>query len=403
MVAVNVGMRTIFDSAYTERLNVSEFIDAIDPRDIPLLAILGWGSDAGSASAGADSLAFPCTNTTHTWQNDELIPSTGNLTSAYTSGGGTITVGTTEILYIKVDDMIMINDVQYIVDAVNTGAGTFDVTALEGFSDASHADGSKWYNMGSMRTDGQAFTSAFHSTDLSSTTNYTQIFHDGVSVSGTSEATEKFGITDEFDREFDKKFQEMVIKMERAAHYGLANALPASNPSSPDQTLRRMGGLYGFIRQGSGAITNDANNNLLTEKRLVDVLESIWNVGGRPNLVLGGATQKRVISSFITPYVRTERTEDTAGVIVGQYESEFTDLMVGLDRYLRPTDLVIVTTEMLGIGPLKGNGNDRSFFVTPGPPSGDSRQAYITGEYTMEVRNNTRAHGWIYDLGTTLV
>ena len=62
MVAVNRaddgaagGMRTIFDSAYTQKQNVSEFIDAIDPRDIPLLSMLGMGSEAGTAVAGADS------------------------------------------------------------------------------------------------------------------------------------------------------------------------------------------------------------------------------------------------------------------------------------------------------------------------------------------------------------
>ena len=77
MVAVNRaddgaagGMRTIFDSAYTQKQNVSEFIDAIDPRDIPLLSMLGMGSEAGTAVAGADSLAFPCINPTHTWQSD---------------------------------------------------------------------------------------------------------------------------------------------------------------------------------------------------------------------------------------------------------------------------------------------------------------------------------------------
>ena len=67
------------------------------------------------------------------------------------------------------------------------------------------------------------------------------------------------------------------------------------------------------------------------------------------------------------------------------------------------TDLIVVQKEFLGIGALKGNGNDRSFFVQPVPVRGDMQEAAITGEYTMEVRNATRAHGWIYDLSTTLV
>lgn len=401
MVAINSGMRTIFDGAYTERQNISEFIDAIDPRDIPLLAMLGWGSDAGSVSAGADSLSFPCITTTYTWQNDQLVPKEGTLTASYTSGGGTLTVGTTQVWYIKADDQLMVNNVHYIVTSINTGAGTVAVTVLDGSSDANHASGDRWMNLGQIRLDGADFATGFLSTDLSSTSNYTQIFHEIVSVSGTSESTEKFGITDEFDREFAKKFEEMVISMELAAHYGRANSLPADN--STKANARRFGGLWSFIRNNSSANRTDALGALLTEKMLVDLLQEIWNDGGNPDTILVGATQKRVLSSFAAPYVRTQRTEDTVGVIVGTYESEFGNLDIVLDRRLNATDLVVLQKEYIGIGPLKGNGNDRSFFVTPIPTSGDSRKAAITGEYTMEVRNADRAHGWIYNLGTTLV
>jgi hypothetical protein len=398
--SVNSGMRTIFDGSYTIKLNISDFIDAIDPRETPLLALLGWGSEAGTVSAGADSLAFPCISPTHTWLNDELIPASGTLTAGYTSGGGTLTVGTTQVNYIKATDQLMVDDTHYLVTSINAGAGTVAVSVLDGSSDADHANGATWRNLGTVRLDGEAFTSTYLSTDLSSTSNYTQIFHEAVSVSGTSEATEKYGITDEFDREFAKKFQEVVIRMEQAAHYGLANSLPAANATRTD--VRRMGGLYSFIRADANANVTNAAGAQLTEIMLVNMLEDIWTDGGKPDLILVGAKQKRIISSFMTPYVRVDRNIDTAGVVIGQYESDFGTLDIALDRYMRPDDLVIVTKDMLGIGPLKGNGNDRSFFVTPVPVSGDSRQAAITGEYTMEVRNSTRAHGWIYGLSTTI-
>ncbi len=400
MVAVNVGMRTIYDSAYTERPNISEFIDAIDPRDIPLLALLGMGSEAATVSAGANSLAFPCLNTVHTWQNDQLVPSSGTLTASYTSGGLTLTVGSTQQPYAKAGDQIRVGTAHYEV-ATSSGT-TWVVVLLDSATDSDHDNGTAWQNLGTLRLDGEAFQNknVFISTDLSTTANFTQIFNEVVSVSGTSESIEKYGISGEFDREFAKKFEEMVIRLEQAAHYGLANSNPTVNTDRTN--VRRMGGLYSFIRQGSGANVTDASSALLDEKTLVDLLQDIWDDGGKPDTILVGATQKRVLNSFATPYVRTDRAEDTLGIIVAKYESDFGDLDIVLDRYVDPTDLIVVQREFLGIGALAGNSNDRSFFVTPTPVAGDSREANITGEYTMEVRNSTRAHGWIHSLSTTL-
>jgi len=412
MVAVNRaadgaagGMRTIFDGAYTQKENVSEFIDAIDPRDIPLLSMLGMGSEAGSAVAGADSLAFPCINPTHTWQSDELIPSkatleAGDSSSPYT----TVDVGVVAVNYFNVGDLVELNGTYGEVKTISTSGGTFVIEAVEGSAAlAANSANDVVYNLGSMRNDGAAFTTTYSSTDLTSASNYTQIFHDAVSVSGTSEATEKFGITNEFDREFAKKFQEVVIKLERTAHYGLANALPdAGGPGTDKTNNRRMGGLFSFIKNDASANITNAASAKLTEKILVDTLQDIWDDGGNPDTILVNATQKRVLSSFASPYVRTDRNENALGVIVGTYESEFGNLDIVLDRYVKPADLIIVQKEYLGIGALKGNGNDRSFFTTPVPVDGDRQIATITGEYTMEVRNATKAHGWIHSLSTTL-
>lgn len=397
MVSVNSGMRTIFDGSYTQKLNVSEFIDAIDPREIPLLAMLGWNID-GQVSSGADSLAFPCFNTTHTWQNDQLIPSEGTLGSAYTSGGGTLTFTTGQGAYVKAGDYLKVNDVVYVVTAVSTDS--VDVTVLDGSSDANAASGDAWYNLGTLRLDGAAWSGVYQSTDLSSTSNYTQIFHEEVAVSGTSESVEKFGITNEFDREFAKKFQEMLIRLEKAAIYSRKNSLPADNSTLAN--VRRFGGLADFIRYGSGTQVTDAAGAVLTEKMLVDVLENIWTAGGKPNMIMVGARQHRRISSWAAPYVRTQRTEDTVGVIVNQYMSDFGTLDIVLNRHVNPDDLIILSTEFIGIGPLSGNGNSRAFFVQDIPVDGDRRKAAITGEYTMEVRNATQAHGWIHSLSTSL-
>jgi hypothetical protein len=295
-----------------------------------------------------------------------------------------------------------------IVTAINTSAGTLTIAVAaeseEGTPGAlgNNVSGQTIYNLGNLQADGSTFSNVYNSTALGSDSNYTQIFHDAVSVSGTSESVEKFGITNEFDREFAKKFQELVIKLERAAHYGIryAGDFTAANTAV---LARRMGGLYGFIKSStSTANVDNAADAKLTEKLLMDNLQDIWNDGGKPDTILVNATQKRVLSSFASPYVRTDRQESALGVVVGTYESEFGDLDIVLDRYVQPSDLIVLSREFIGIGALKGNGNDRSFFTTPVPVDGDRQTATITGEYTMEVRNADKAHGWIYGLSTTL-
>lgn len=394
---VTEGLRTIFDGSYTEKLNVSEFIDAIDPRDVPFLSMLGW-SNTGAVSSGADSLAFPCFNTTHTWQNDQLIPAEGTVGSAYTSGGGTLTLDSGEGDYVKVGDQLKVNNVYYEVGGVS--GDDITVVVLDGSSDDDHAVGDKWFNLGTLRLDGAGWRDTYQSTSLSSTSNFTQIFHEEVAVSGTSESVEKYGITNEFEREFAKKFQEMVIRLEKAAIYGLANSLPSSNNDLT--TVRRMGGLANFLRNNSDAIRHDATSNRLTEKMLVDQLEEVYRAGGKPTMIMASPLQVRIIDSWATPYVRTQRSEDTVGVIVSSYMSRFGELEVVMNRHMADDDVVILTPEFLGIGPLSGNGNSRAFFTTPIPVDGDRRKAAVTGEYTMEVRNAERGHAWIYNLSTDL-
>lgn len=394
---VTTGMRTIFDGSYTERQNISEFIDAIDPRDIPFLAMLGW-NNTGAVSSGADSLAFPCFNVTHTWQNDQLVPSEGVLASSYTSGGLTLTFETGDGKFVKVDDQLKVNDVYYRVSSINNDAIT--VVLLDGQSDANHAAGDKWLNLGTLRLDGAGWRDTYNSTTLDTTSNYTQIFHEEVSVSGTSESVEKYGITNEFEREFAKKFQEMTIRLEKAAIYGVANSRPNANSVVAD--VRRMGGLAHFLKYNSDAIRLNANGNRLTEKMLVDQLEAIYRSGGKPTMIMASPLQVRIMDSWATPYVRTTRTEDTVGVITNSYMSRFGELEIVMNRHMMDDDVVILTPEYLGIGPLSGNGNSRAFFTTPIPVDGDRRKAAITGEYTMEVRNAERAHSWIYGLSTDL-
>lgn len=403
----STGSRNIFSAGTNTgptpmKQDISDVIDAIDPRDIPLLSVLGFGAEA-SAAAGADSLRFPCIQPVHSWLNDELIPSVSLVVSS--SGGPpvtTVNVTTGEGTYFdgtaNAEDIIMIENGHYKVTTVATDALT--VASLDGTSPAAPAVGATIYIIGNASREGILSTEhTFEHTVTTQTDNYTQIFSDYVSVSGSWQSTEQYGVDNPFDREVDKKIKETVIKLERAAHYGRRSASPF--PSSNATPFRRMGGLWYYLRGVSGTNATDAGGGSLTESRLLDILQDCWTDGGKPSTIWVGARQKRALNNFILPFVQTSRTEGVAGVVVGRYESDFGDLKVVLDRYLKPDDVVVTTDEYLGIGPLKGNGRSRALSIEDMPKRGDLTEAFIVGEYTMEVRNNQRAHGWLYNLASS--
>jgi len=409
------GIRDIYNDAGAGtygpspvREDISDVIDAIDPREIPFLSVLGFGQEAGAA-AGADSLRFPCIKPQHAWLNDELVPSVSLVVSSSGSPVTSIVVTTGEGAFFSVGDIVMVpgatNSEMYHFRVTVVSTDTLTVVQADNTDSTPTliASAQTIYLLGNSLGEGILHTDlTSKSTQTTQTTNFTQIFMDVVRVAGSWESTEQYGIDNPFDRETDKKIKETVIKLERAAHYGrrTATTFPTAD-AAVGGAARRMGGLWHYIWDASGTNKTDAAGGALTESRLIDLLQDIWTDGGKPDTVWVGARQKRALNNFLVPFVRTERTENTAGIIVGNYESDFGDVKVVLDRYVHPSDLVITTNEYIGIGPLKGNGKSRAFSIEKLPRRGDLDEAQIIGEYTMEVRNNTRAHGWLYELATS--
>lgn len=394
-----------YNGVATYRENVADAIDAIDRREVPLLKVLGWSLDAG-ASRGANSLKWPCTQALHQWQNDELIPNTGQLNAAYASGSGSIALKSGESKYFVVDEVLVLvsgaSTTHLRITAINTANDTLTVTALAG--DAAHAVNTRVYAMGRPATRGEPFATTGKVAAITADTNFTQIFGGGtegvVAISETEQSTAAYGIEDQYEYQKMKKLAELVIRLEMAMAYGERSAAQATNN---DQPATRMGGLFYFIARLTGGQVTDASAAALStnEDLLRNALDGIWDQGGSPSLLLGNTFQRRQMSDFLRPFVRTDRTEGVYGVVVNEYEHSHGTLQVGLSKWIPAAHLWILSPEHLGIGPLNGNGNDRSFSVEELPKDGDYRRCAVVGEYVAEVRNRQRAHGLIHNLATS--
>lgn len=406
-MAINTGVRTSFtDRTNTVKDNIDDRLDFLTPTELPFLNYLGFMSDAGGATGGANSLSFPCTQQRHNWLNDDLIPSVSLVATAYTAAGGSLVITTGEGGRFDDEDVIMVapggananHAVMYAL-VTNVTTDTLTISELES-TGVNCAVGDIVYLLGNARVEGTAASVITARTvDFGSTENFTQIFMAKVDIAGSDQSTERWGMReDPVDYQVTKRLKELAIQLERVALYSIRNATYPSTNS----TRHYMGGLAYFIRDNATNQTNglsaDAAGADLDEVLLNNVLEDVWDQGGMPDTIMVSARQKRMIDSFLVPSVRTTRTEGTAGVIVGAYESNFGTLDVVLNRWIDPSDLIICTREYLGLGPLAGNGNSRAFFAEDLPKDGDYERKQIIGEYTMEVRNNTKAHGWIRNL-----
>ena len=72
---------------------------------------------------------------------------------------------------------------------------------------------------------------------------------------------------------------------------------------------------------------------------------------------------------------------------------------VGVDAAMGDRDVFILDTSRIFVRPLNHNGVNRAFFREPVKDGDDSFKGQVIGEYTLEVRAGSLAHGKLYGLG----
>jgi hypothetical protein len=225
--------------------------------------------------------------------------------------------------------------------------------------------------------------------------NYTQIAKDWAVVTGTMRVIRRYGYVSERAYQEEMILRRLAISLEQAVLYGVR-----SYEAGPPRRST-MGGLLEYVLKpgiaGSWDTVYNAAGAAITENMINDSLQALWNKGGMPDFIAVNGTNKRYITSWGKPYIRTERGERTAGASIGVYESDFGTLDVLLVRFLRPSDLIIGSRGSMGLGPLSG----RAFGSRLLPVTGDYERYEILGEYTMEVHKPTIDWAWIYNTKTT--
>lgn len=215
--------------------------------------------------------------------------------------------------------------------------------------------------------------------------NYTQIMHRGIHVTDTQEVVLKYGLRSEIAYQMAKQMKELAFDCEKALLTQDTKVLGNMSVACV------FGGLPYWIV--TNILTNGGTARALTFDLINNALEQVWNVGGKPSILLVSPRNKRVISTFTawnTKYMDGNKTRKLSQVI-SVLETDFGVLQCITDRFM-PNDVVY------GLSPeYMKKAFLRPFNTFDLPKINDMDRRGVNGEWTLEMRAE-KAHFKIEDL-----
>lgn len=235
--------------------------------------------------------------------------------------------------------------------------------------------------------------------------NYTQLSDKVAQVSSTAEAVKGVADLQTMSQQIAMKVLELKRDMEKqmlsnkAANPGTASVArqSASFISFLRTNVSRGAGganptLSGTVQGYPNAAPTDGTARPFTEAVLKSVIQGAWNEGGQPTLCFLPAAQKVVASGFAGNATRMKEAEDKKLIAaIDVYVSDFGELQLVPDRFMRPRDVVVVDPERVSLAYLKKMRQE------PLAKTGHSEKRMVSVEYTLKCHNE-KAHGHIADL-----
>lgn len=339
-------------------IDMEDLIQLMSPMDIPF---------QGGANGGDPSLALPTggvTETQYNWQDELLLTPRSTLGAAITDTTGTdIQVAAGDQLKFEPGHVIQIGGEWLLVTAY---AATDHLTVVRGVSGtaATALINATIIGVGRAGQEG-GDPPAARANDRVPRNNFTQIFGPTqVASSRTDLAVRKYGVTNEFAKQAGNRMKELAVDYEQALIYG-------SRFNDTGNKRRAMGGLAFFMDQNV-----DSSTTTLTEAALLAELQTIYDAGGSPEMVVGGSKQTRVISGFLSAgTLQVQRADGVRGTNVTAFESPFGTIAVKMHRWFKVGDLLIFRRDQAQrcvLSPMQ---------LEPLAKTGDSQKAMIVAEY----------------------
>jgi hypothetical protein len=236
--------------------------------------------------------------------------------------------------------------------------------------------------------------------------NICQISRKIPAVSGSQRAVDHAGRDDEMA--YQEMLKGLELKRDMEAILAGNNQAKVTGNSS---TARKLAAVLSWIKtntdkgasgvdpaaaDGTGSRT-DGTQRAFTEQQLKNVLKSCYDNGGKPDVIMVGSFNKQQFSLFTG---RAQQTEDTGGkkivAAVDVYVSDFGNLKVVPNRFLRTRDCLVLQSDMWAVAYLSG----RKFVSFDMAVTGDNTRKQMLSEYTLVARNE-KSSGIVADLTTS--
>lgn len=374
-----------FDQSAVYKLDLSEVLSAILLDDTDFISTIGIGADAA-------------TQTKHSWVEDAL-----NGTTALQSGGTSaqMALGTTTgtVIRFSASQIGRITAGTILKDRLSgktevvqvTGVSGTSATVVRGYGATSaqtHAAAATWDIIANPRPQGMAGPSD-KSTTRALKFNFTQIFSQGVKITGTAQAIDHAGVSSEDAYQIDMRLRELKRELDRSAIMGVRA------PNDVDgTTYGTMGGIIDFVGFiAAGNVNGTAET--LTPSVVNTMAKQVYDDGGMPDILLVGGLQKQKVSSFDQEFRRSTLDSRRSGYTVEEFVTDLGwNLRVVVDRWVPNDVAMVLDSSRIKVIPLRS----RAFFLEKLGKTGDSNDWQIVGEYTMEVRNAAEAHAYHFNL-----
>lgn len=374
-----------FDQSAVYKLDLSEVLSAILLDDTDFISTIGISADAA-------------TQTKHSWVEDAL-----NGTTVLQSGGTSAqqALGTTSGTNIRfsASQIGRITAGTLLKDRLSGKTEVVQVTAVSGTSATvvrgygatsaqTHAAAATWDVIANPRPQGMAGP-ADKSTTRALKFNFSQIFSQGVKITGTAQAIDHAGVSSEDAYQIDMRLRELKRELDRTAIMGVRA------PNDVDgTTYGTMGGIIDFVGFiGAGNVNGTAET--LTPSVVNTMAKQVYDDGGMPDILLVGGLQKQKVSSFDQEFRRSTLDSRRSGYTVEEFVTDLGwNLRVVVDRWVPNDVAMVLDSSRIKVMPLR----TRAFFLEKLGKTGDSNDWQIVGEYTMEVRNAAEAHAYHFNL-----
>jgi len=341
------------------------------------------------------SVGWVATNTKHEFLEDVVSQSEWATDSGYTAGD--LTMEVVSNVGIAVNDILefelttgAMSTLKAKVATVNANTTTVTFTVYGGSTDLDMLSGSKVFLLARPKNEATEAT-ANNGYEPTVEYNVTQIFDRTAKVSLTSLEIPKYGIGGALNYQVERQVMDIAYEMNRT----MLRAPRVVRSSSENGT---MWGIMYFLESATGNSV-DASSAAITPTIINNAVE-IGNGNGATNMttMLCNPVQARKISAFNQS--GNNPVMQRADTVTGSYVTTFVSdqgnvITIVADRNFDKDKVALLDMSKINLVPLQ-NRQMQDKDATPAGADYVARR--VIGEYTLEVKNASQSHAYIYGL-----